>query len=77
MRDFDYHSHKSFAKVMRRMPVGRLTVETVPAQYSQESHELYNGFMVGRHDKHLALDYHYREHAVNSPIGNQTVDGIE
>ena len=77
VRDFDYHSHKSFAKVMRRMPVGRLTVETVPAQYSQESHELYNSYNVGRHDKHPASDYHYQEHAVYSPIGNQTVDGIE
>ena len=77
VRDFDYHSHKSFAKVMRRMPVGRLTVETVPAQYSQESHELYNSYNVGRHDKHLASDYHYREHAVDSPIRNQAVDGIE
>ena len=77
VRDFDYHSHKSFAKVMRRMPVGRLTVETVSAQYSQESHELYNSYNVGRHDKHPASDYHYREHAVDSPIGNQAVDGIE
>ena len=76
VKDFNYRSSKSYTKVMRRMPVDRLTVETHPAHYSQEAHALYDQYNIRRHDKHRASGYHYREHVVDSPIKNQTVDGI-
>ena len=77
VKDFDYRLHKNYAKVMRRMPVHRLSVETRPTHYSMEAHQLYDQYNIGRHDKHQASDFHYREHAVDSPIRNETVNGID
>ena len=77
VKDFDYHLHKNYAKVVRRMPAHRLTVETRPTHYSMEAHQLYNQYNIGRHDRHQASDFHYREHVVDSPIRNEAVNGIE
>ena len=74
---FDYKKHKSYKKVLRRMPVDRLTVETCPAHFSKEAFDLYNDYHVKKHDKPLKSEYSYCEHAVNTPTTHQTINGIE
>ena len=77
VHDFDYRTHKGYVKVMRRIPVDRLTIETLPAHYSKESYDLYNKYNIGRHAKTLLSEKVYCEHTVDSPIQNETIDGIE
>ena len=78
VNDFDYRSHKSYKKVLRKMPgPDRLTVETKPTHFSREAFDLYNDYHVQRHDKPHKSEYSYCEHIVNSPIANQTVNGVD
>ena len=77
VHDFDCRAHKSYVKVMRRIPVDRLTIETLPVHYSKESYDLYNKYNIGRHAKTLVSEKEYCEHTVDSPIQNETIDGIE
>lgn len=74
---FDHRKHKSYKKVLKRMPVDRLTVETCPAHFSKEAFDLYNDYHVKKHDKPLKSEYSYCEHAVNTPTTHQTINGIE
>ena len=77
VNEFDHRSHKSYKKVLRKMPgEGRLTVETKPTHFSREAFDLYNDYHVQRHDKPHKSEYSYCEHIVNSPIANQTIDGV-
>lgn len=77
VNEFDYKKHKSYKKVLKRMPVDRLTVETCPAHFSKEAFDLYNDYHVKKHDKPLKSEYSYCEHVVNTPTTHQTIDGIE
>lgn len=77
VHEFDHRTHKSYKKVLKRMPVARLTVETKRTHFDRESFDLYNDYHIQRHDKPRKSEYSYCEHAVNSPIAPQTVDGME
>ena len=77
VEDFDYRTHKSYKKVLRKMPVDRLTIETKPTHFDREAFDLYNEYHVTRHDKPRKSEYSYCEHVVNTPIANQTVDGFD
>lgn len=77
VKDFDHRSHKSYKKVLRRMPTERLTVETKLAHFNREAYDLYNEYHIEKHDKPRKSEYSYCEHIVNSPMVPQTVDGIE
>ena len=77
VNEFDHRSHKSYKKVLRKMPgEERLTIETKPTHFCREAFDLYNDYHVQRHDKPHKSEYSYCEHIVNSPIANQTIDGI-
>lgn len=75
--EFDHTTHKSYKKVLRRMPVDRLTVETVPASFNREAFDLYNSYHVKKHDKPLKSEHSYCEHTVNTPTAYETVGGVE
>ena len=75
--EFDHRKHKSYKKVLKKMPEDRLTVETVPTQFISEAYDLYNSYHLVKHDKPLKSEYSYCEHAVNSPVRNQCVDGFQ
>ena len=77
VKEFDYRLRKSYSKVLRRIPTSRLTVESLPAHFSQEAFNLYNEYHFKKHDKPIKSEYSYAEHAVNSPVSNQTVNGTE
>ena len=78
VNEFDHRTHRSYKKVLRKMPgEGRLTIETKPTHFCREAFDLYNDYHVQRHDKPHKSEYSYCEHIVNSPIANQTVDGVE
>ena len=74
---FDRNSHKSYGRVLKRMPKDRLTVETLPTHFNREAFDLYNAYHIEKHDKPLKSMFSYAEHVVNSPVQSQTVDGIE
>ena len=74
---FDHKTHKSYKKVLKRMPVDRLTVETVPASFSREAFDLYNAYHIKKHDKPLKSEHSYCEHTVNTPTSHQSVNGVE
>ena len=74
---FNHTSHKSYKKVLKRMPANRITVETVPAQFNREAFDLYNQYHIKKHDKPLKSEYSYCEHIVNTPTSHQTVNGTE
>lgn len=74
---FKVGSHKSYKKVLRRMPTDRLTIETLPNHFSREAFDLYNSYHILRHDKPQKSEFSYCEHVVNSPVVNQTIDGVE
>ena len=76
VNEFDHRTHRSYRKVLRRMPE-QLKVETIPAQFHKESFDLYNKYHMGKHDKPLKSEYSYCEHIVNKPIAYQPIDGIE
>ena len=78
VNEFDHRTHKSYKKVLKRMPgAERLIIETKPTHFSREAFDLYNDYHVQRHDKPHKSEYSYCEHIVNSPIANQTVDGVD
>ena len=77
VKEFDHRSHRSYKKVLRRMPTERLTVETKLAQFDRDAYDLYNEYHMEKHDKPRKSEYSYCEHIVNSPIIPQTIDGIE
>ena len=77
LSEFDHRKHKSYKKVLRRMPENRLTVETVPTQFIAEAYDLYNDYHLVKHDKPKKSEYSYCEHVVNSPFCNQSVDGFQ
>ncbi len=74
---FDYTKHKSYKKVLKRMPTDRLTVETCHAHFNREAFDLYNEYHVKKHDKPLKSEYSYCEHIVNTPTSYQVIDGVE
>lgn len=74
---FDHRTHKSYKKVLKKMPLDRLTVETKPAHFCREAFDLYNEYHIQRHDKPRKSEFSYCEHIVNSPFQHQTIDGIE
>ena len=75
--EFDPRKRNSHRKVLRRMPEERLTIETIPTQFVQESYELYNLYHLTKHDKPRKSQYSYCEHVVNGPVCNQTIDGFQ
>ena len=77
VRDFDYRTHKSYKKVLRKMPTDRLTVETKPTHFDRDAFNLYNEYHATRYGHLPSSEYSYCEHIVNTPIANQTVDGID
>ena len=77
VKQFDHTKHKSYKKVLKRMPVERLTVEICHAHFSKEAFDLYNEYHVKKHDKPLKSEYSYCEHVVNTPTTYQVIDGIE
>ncbi len=77
VKEFDHRKHKSYKKVLKRMPVERITVETKPAHFDREAFDLYNQYHLKKHDKPLKSEYSYCEHIVNTPTSLQTVDGME
>ena len=74
---FDRRSHKSYGRVLKRMPKDRLTVETLPTHFNRDAFDLYNDYHVVKHEKPLKSMFSYCEHVVNSPIQPQTIDGID
>lgn len=76
LSQFDHKKRKSYRKVLRKMPEDRLTVETIPTQFVQEAYDLYNSYHFLKHDKPRKSRYSYCEHVVNSPLRNQTIDGM-
>ena len=74
---FDFRKHKSHKKVLRRMPLDRLSVDTRPAHFSKESFDLYNEYNSKKHDQSRASMFSYCEHVVNTPTIRQTINGIE
>ena len=76
LSEFNHRSHKSYRKVLRKVP-DSMTIETIPTQFLKESFDLYNVYNIKKHDKTDTSSYSYQEHAVNSPVGNETIDGIE
>ena len=77
VKDFDYRTHKSYKKVLRKMPMDRLTVETKPIHLDRDAFNLYNEYHATRYG-HLPLsEYSYCEHIVNTPIANQNVHGVD
>ena len=77
VENFDYLTHKSYRKVLRKMPLNRLTVETKPTHFDREAFDLYNEYNMTRHNKPQMSEYSYCDHVVNSPIVNQTMDGLD
>ena len=77
VHEFDYRSHKTYVKVIKRMPVDRISIETRPAHFSQEAYDLYNKYNIGRHAKSLVMEKEYCEHVVDSPILNESFSGVE
>ncbi len=75
--EFDHRKHKSYKKVLRKMPEDRLTVETVPTQFIPEAYDLYNVYHLHKHDKPMKSEFSYCEHVVNSPFCNQSIDGFQ
>lgn len=75
--EFDHKSHKSYKKVLRRMPVDRLTVETVPAGFDRDAFDLYNEYHTKKHDKPLKSEHSYCEHVANTPTSYQSVEGVD
>ena len=76
LSEFNQKSHRSYRKVLKKVP-DSLTIETIPTQFVRESFELYNEYNIKKHDKSDISSYFYQEHAVNSPVRNETIDGIE
>ena len=76
VHEFDHRTHKSYRKVLRRMPKDRLTVETLPTHFNRDAFDLYNEYHVQRHEKPLKSEYSYCEHVVDSPVANCSKDGI-
>ena len=74
---FDQRSHKSYGRVLKKMPKDRLTVETLPTHFNREAFDLYNAYHIDKHDKPLKSMFSYTEHVVNSPLQPQTIDGVE
>ena len=74
---FDRRSHKSYGRVLKRMPKDRLTIETLPTHFNREAFDLYNTYHIEKHEKPLKSMFSYAEHVVNSPVQHQTVDGVE
>ena len=74
---FDRRSHKSYTRVLKRMPKDRLTIETLPTHFNREAFDLYNTYHIEKHEKPLKSMFSYTEHIVNSPVQNQMVDGVE
>ena len=74
---FNKKAHKSYGRVLRRMPAERLTVETKPTNFDREAFDLYNDYHVKKHDKPWKSEFSYCEHIVNSPLQQQTIDGID
>ena len=77
VKDFDYRTHKSYKKVLRKMPTDRLTVETKPTHFDRDAFNLYNEYHATRHGRPPLSEYSYCEHIVNTLIANQTVDGFD
>ena len=75
--EFDHRKHKSYKKVLRRMPEDILTIETVPTQFIPEAYDLYNNYHLMKHDKPKKSQYSYCEHVVNSPFCNQSINGFQ
>ena len=76
--EFDHKKHKSYKKVLRRMPEDRLLVQTVPTQFIKEAHDLYNAYHCERHGRmHGMKKRGYCDHVVDSPVRNQCVDGFQ
>lgn len=76
VHEFDHRTHKSYRKVLRRMPTERVTVETLPTHFNRHAFNLYNEYHVERHEKPLKSEYSYCEHIVNSPLVNCSEDGV-
>ncbi len=76
VKQFDHRCHKSYKKVLKRMPKG-VTVETLPTHFNREAFDLYNEYHIQKHDKPRKSEYSYCEHIVNSPLAQQTVGGVE
>ena len=77
VHNFDYCSHKCYVKVLKKVPVGRLTVETHPTHFSQEAFELYNKYNLERHGWPPICEEEYCKHVVDSPISKEYISGIE
>ena len=77
VKEFDYRTHKSYKKVLRKMPMDRLTVETKPTHFDRDAFNLYNEYHATRYGHPPLSEYSYCEHIVNTPIANQTVDGFD
>lgn len=77
VNDFDHRAHKSYKKVLKRMPVNRLSVETVRAGFNREAFDLYNSYHIKKHDKPLKSEHSYCEHVANTPTSYQRVNGVE
>ena len=75
--EFNNRKHKSYRKVLRRMPEDRLTIETIPAQFVREAYDLYNSYHLAKHDKPVKSEFSYCEHIVDCPVQYQVVDGFE
>lgn len=74
---FDHRAHKSYKKVLRRMPVDRLTIETVPARFDRDAFDLYNEYHIKKHDKPLKSEHSYCEHVANTPTSHQSFGNVD
>ena len=76
--EFDHKKHKSYKKILRRMPEDRLSVQTVPTQFIKEAYDLYNAYHWERHGRIYGVKKRgYCHHVVDSPVRNQCVDGFQ
>ena len=76
VHDFDHRTHKSYKKVLKRMPDERLKIVTKPTHFSREAFDLYNDYHIQRHEKPWKSEYSYCEHIVNSPVEVQTIEDL-
>ena len=77
VKNFNQKNRKSYKKVLKRMPVDRLTVETCRSHFNREAFDLYNTYHVKRFNYCIESEYYYCEHVVDTPTTYQVIDGIE
>ena len=67
---FSNKSHKSFKKVLKKMPK-EIQVTRHKTYFNKDAFDLYNDYHVERYDKPVKSEHSYVEHVVNTPLAQQ------